>query len=179
MVVLGTQRWDEVDSERPDVEGVDERNDPLDDCGLVAVVSVAQDAKCDGQAQFNEDKKELHVERSAEKLAVAVANAEALVFDADEDRRHDITADEKAKEYIVQFRMPLGIEDGEENQASRTNDGAKNREDGADLLPQGGVRVKASLMTQVALDDEDEIECHDGRSTHGDEQRLELIRSHI
>lgn len=146
VVMLGAQRREEIDCVGPDVEGVNERNHPLDDRSCIAVMTVAQDTKGNSQAQFDEDEEKLHVERTAEKLAITVVDSKALVLDANKNRRDDVTTNEQAEEYIVQSWVPFRVEDGEEDQSSGANDGRNSCDDGANLLPQRRVRVQAPTM---------------------------------
>ena len=39
------RRWQEIDDERPDVEDVDQRNDPLENCGDVVFAVLLRDSR--------------------------------------------------------------------------------------------------------------------------------------
>lgn len=81
----------EVGDEGEDVEDVDERDDPLDDRGVVVTFLSTQDGKCDSECDLNDDEAELDPKAGAQDAVLAVVDSEALVFSADEDGRDDVT----------------------------------------------------------------------------------------
>lgn len=90
ILVLRPDRGQEVDDEAPDVEDVDERDNPFDDGGFVVFGLVGEDAEGDCEAQFDEDEAEFYPEGGAQDAVFAEVDAEALVFGADEDGGDDV-----------------------------------------------------------------------------------------
>jgi hypothetical protein len=91
LLVAGARHGEEIDDEAPDVEDVDERNDPLENRGFVdSAVAAFQDTEGDGETAFDEDESELDPEAGAEDAVLAEVHAEALVFGADEDCGDDV-----------------------------------------------------------------------------------------
>lgn len=62
-------------------------------------------------------------------------NPQALIFPADEDGANNVSNDENTEEDVVEPVVVLAIENGEKDQASRTNNGSDGGADGIDLLP--------------------------------------------
>lgn len=85
-------RRDEIDRKAPDVEGIDERDDPLADRGAVVVLPVAEDAEGDGQPDLDQDEGQLDPEGDAQDAVLPVVDAKSLVLPADEDRGDDVAA---------------------------------------------------------------------------------------
>lgn len=92
LVVLCADGGDEVDGEAPDVEGVDEGDDPFEDGGRVPPRLAVADAEADGHAELDDDEGELEPEGDAQDAVLSVVDSEALVFPADEDGREDVSA---------------------------------------------------------------------------------------
>lgn len=93
-VVLGAGRWQEVDEEREDVEGEDERDGPLENSGDVVGFLEGADGKGDSETEFEEDEGELDPEGGAEDEVLAVLDSQTLVLPADEDGRDDVSSNE-------------------------------------------------------------------------------------
>ena len=62
----------EIDGETPDIEGVDERNGPLDYCGAIVMFSVTQDPEGKRETNLNEYEGELDPEGNSEVAVLAV-----------------------------------------------------------------------------------------------------------
>ena len=78
-------RRQEIDDEAPDVEDVNERDDPLEDGADVVVFVELRDGEDDGERDLDQDEGEFEPEGDAEDAVFAVVDPEALVFGADED----------------------------------------------------------------------------------------------
>lgn len=105
---LGLDGWPQVDEERKDVEGEDERNHPFQNSSNVIHLSEVGNSESDGKGQFDKDKCELDPEGDAKNAVFAVlckngmvsyiprrsgrnlgrhTNSKALVFPANKDGR--------------------------------------------------------------------------------------------
>lgn len=56
---------------------------------------------------------------------LAVVDAKALVFPADEDGRYDVSENEDSQKDIMQLVVVFAIEDGEEDETSRTDNSSE------------------------------------------------------
>jgi len=108
-----------------------------------------------------------------------VTNTQALVLPADEDGTDDVADDEDGEEDVVQPVVVSVVEDGQEDQTGCTGDCKKGRASAADLLPGGSIRSQAVAVSQIALEDEGQVESNDGCSGHGDKQGLQIVVSNI
>lgn len=75
--------------------------------------------------------------------------------------------------------MPLGIENGKEDETCCTSDGSDDADDGAALLEPRCVGVQASLVSQPALEDEDEVKGYDRNRAHGNEHGFQFFGSNV
>jgi hypothetical protein len=75
----------QINHKTENVQSKNERDDPFNDGGGIAVADFGEDAEGDGEGDFGEDEEELYPEGEAEDTVVAVVNSETLVFGADED----------------------------------------------------------------------------------------------
>ena len=75
----------EVRYEAPDIEDVDQRDDPLEDSADVVVFVFLSDGEDNGERDFGEDEEQLDPEGDAQDAVFAEVDAEALVLGADED----------------------------------------------------------------------------------------------
>ena len=87
------------------------------------MIRVAGDAKDDGEGDLYQYEGELVPERDPDDAVVAIMDAEALVLGAYEDGLDDEAADEEDQEAVVQIRVMVGIEDGEQDEPRRASDG--------------------------------------------------------
>lgn len=87
----GVDRWEEVEDEAPHVEDVDECNNPLEDGGSIAMVSVAFHSEANDEADFDEDEGHLDPERCPEDSILTVVDPQSLVLCVDEDCRDDVS----------------------------------------------------------------------------------------
>lgn len=85
LLVAGAGHGQEVDDEAPDVEDVAERDDPLQNGGLVDFATTLKHTEGDGKAALQEDECELDPEADGEDAVFFPVDAETLVFGADED----------------------------------------------------------------------------------------------
>jgi len=90
VLVLRARRRQEIDDEAPNVEDVDEGDNPLDDGGFVVDGFVGEDAEGDGEAELDEDEGEFDPEAGAQDTVFSEVDAEALVFGADEYGGDDV-----------------------------------------------------------------------------------------
>lgn len=97
LLVARADGGQEVDDEAPDIEDVDEGDDPLEDGGGVdaVVAALLEDAEGDGDGDFDDDEGQLDPEGDAQDAVLAEVDAEALVFGADEEGGDDVAATEK------------------------------------------------------------------------------------
>jgi hypothetical protein len=137
----------EVDDEGPDVEDVDQRDDPLEDGGVVDAFTALQDTEGDGESAFDEDESELDPEAGAQDAVLAEVHAEALVFGADEDCGDDVAADEDCEHCLVDVWVASGVEDCQEDQAETTDYGESSGEAGEDLFGDVVVLCQAALVS--------------------------------
>lgn len=183
----------EIDDETPDVEDVDERDDPLEDGSFVdSVVATFQDTKCDCEAAFHENEGELDPEADAEDAVFAEVHAETLVLGADEDCGDDVATtgsicqylsrdtDRTFREYIheasqhslVNIREAPGVEDGQEEQAEAADNSKSNGEAGKDLLGDVVIHGETALVSEPTLHAESGIEQHNHDRRSSNEQWL-------
>lgn len=86
LLVASAGRGQEVDDEAPDVEDVDEGDDPLEDGGFVdSAVAALEHTEGNGESGFDENEGELDPEAGPKDAVFAEVHAEALVFGANED----------------------------------------------------------------------------------------------
>lgn len=90
-MVLCANRGDEINGKTPYVEGVDKRDDPLQDGSRVPNVFPVTYAESNGQCELHENKSEFNPEGNAKDAVFAVMYSETLVFPADEDGRDNVT----------------------------------------------------------------------------------------
>lgn len=90
LLMARARRGQEIDDERPHVEDEDEGDGPFADGGAVVVLLVAEHAEGYDEGYFDEDEGELDPEGVGEDAVLAVADAETLVFGADEDGGDDV-----------------------------------------------------------------------------------------
>ena len=109
------RRRQEVDDEAPDVEYVDERNGPFEDCGAVVVALVGHDTEGDGQCKLDKDETELDPEASCEDSFATVADSETLVFGANEDGGDDVGSTVMGIR-MYNCRLPIRRDSHENNQ---------------------------------------------------------------
>jgi hypothetical protein len=85
LLVASAGHGQEVDDEAPDVEDVAERDDPLENGGLVDFAAALKHTEGDGKTALQEDECKLDPEADGEDAVFFPVNAEALVLRADED----------------------------------------------------------------------------------------------
>jgi len=83
-------RRHKIHKEAQYVKEEDERNDPFQNGSHVVRLTQAFDAEAYGQPDFDEDEVEFDPEGVAEDAELAIVDAEALVFGADEDGVYDV-----------------------------------------------------------------------------------------
>lgn len=76
---------------------------------------------------------------------------ETLIFPADEYRRDHVAGDEQEQEDIVQFRVVQGIEDGQQDQASRSDGSKDDGDTGQRLLCHARLGHQTAFMTQPTV----------------------------
>lgn len=81
-------------------------------------------------------------------------DAEALVLCADEDGADDVADDEDDEAVVVDARVAVGVEDGQEDEANGADDARNNGDDAEALLPPARVWSELAAMAQPALGDE-------------------------
>lgn len=84
--------WKQIDQKRKDVCCEDESDGPFDDGSCIRALGFAENTEGDGEAEFDEDEDQFDPKGEAQDLMVAVFDAEALVFGADEDCGYNISA---------------------------------------------------------------------------------------
>lgn len=70
--MLRPRRRQQIDKERHNVEGEDERNSPFEDCSGVVCFFPGAGGECDGEGDFDEDEGELDPEGGAEDEVLSV-----------------------------------------------------------------------------------------------------------
>jgi hypothetical protein len=83
--ILRLRRRQEIDDEAPDIENVDQRDDPLEDGADVVMADFLCDAEYYREGNFSQDEEEFDPEGDAQDAMLAEVDAKALVFGADED----------------------------------------------------------------------------------------------
>lgn len=177
--VLGVDGRVQVDVEGEDVEAEDEGDDPLEHGGGVVEAVLCQDDKGDGQGDGDEDEGELDPEGDAQDAVLAVADAQALVLPADEDGRQQVADDEEAQEDVVQARVAVRVEDGQQDEAHGADERPEDGQPGQDLLARRRVGHQAAAVAQPAVREERGVEEDGGEHAAGDEERLELPGAHV
>lgn len=177
--VLGADGRVQVDEEGEDIEAEDQRDDPLQHGGRVVAAVPGQDDERDRQHDRHRDEGELDPEGHAQDAVLAVADAQALVLPADEDGGQQVADDEEAEEDVVQARVAVGVEDGEEDEARRAHEGPGDGQAREDLLARGGVGDQAAAVAQPAVRQEGGVEEDGGQDAAGYEERLELARADV
>lgn len=193
LLVARADRGQKVDDETPDVEDVDERDDPFQNGGGVdAAVAALHDAEGDGEGELDDDEEQLHPEGDAQDAEFAPADAETLVFGADEDGGDDVAGAGGGQSLeVVEGRRPIGedlheqsqhslmgsrvtsrIKDSQQNQTDATGHGEQNRERRKNLLRLAVIHGQAAFMSEPALGDEDRVEKHHHDRGARDEQRF-------
>lgn len=115
LMVLGALGGKEVDEETGNVEAVEVCNNPLEDSGNIPHMLLGANTKSDDQTDFDDDEEELDPKGDAQNRVLAVVDAQALIFPADEDGTDNVSANEDAQEDVVQGVVVLAVEDCEEN----------------------------------------------------------------
>lgn len=110
---------------------------------------------------------------------LAVMYSQALVLPANEDCADDVTDDEDAQTDVVHSVVVIVVVDGEENEADCANDCSNGAKQRVNLLPNGRIAREFAGMTQVALEDEGEIERDDRDGGHGNEHRFEVLCANV
>tara|TARA_R110002060_G_scaffold20312_9_gene27654 strand:+ start:956 stop:1246 length:291 start_codon:yes stop_codon:yes gene_type:complete len=89
--VFRSDCWNEIDRVTPDIECVYEGDDPFAYSSRVVSLSVAQDPKCDCQAQFHKYEGELDPKGDAKDAMLAIMDSETLILPANEDGGDDVS----------------------------------------------------------------------------------------
>ena len=129
----------------------------------------------DGQSDLDDDEEELQPEARAQDAVLAEVYAEALVLCADEDGAHDVADDEEDEEVVVQGGVPVGVEDGQQDEAEGAGDAGDDGDDAEALLRPAGVAGELAAVAQPALGDERGVEQDDGDGAAGDEERFQGV----
>jgi hypothetical protein len=102
-----------------------------------------------------------------------------LVLPADADGGEDVAGNEEQQEDVMEFVVPQGVEDGEEDQAHGAHEREGHAQPAEDLLGAAGVLHQAAAVPQPSLGHEGNVE-EDGRHTcAGDEERFERLGAHV
>lgn len=101
-----------------------------------------------------------------------VMHAQPLVLGTLEDGREQVTRDEEEQEPVVHARVPVRVEDAEQDQARRARDGEADAQRAQRLL--GGARVarQPARVPEVALGEDGEVEGDGRNDVAGDEERF-------
>ena len=130
---------EQIEQEAQDVAREDQGDDPLKDGGDVAVAGPRGADEDGGQHDLDQDEGQFHPEADAQDAVLAVVDAEPLVGRADEDGGEDVAGQEEEEEAVVQVRVVVGVEDGEQDEACGSADRGHDGEHGEDFLRPGGV----------------------------------------
>lgn len=141
----------QIEQEREDVEGENQRDNPFQHGGGILMTREGRACECDGQDHLDEDEGEFGPEADAQDPVGSVMDAQALVLGAQEDGGQDISGNEKQKKAVVQVRVAICVEDGQEDKARGAGDRANDGEDGQDFLCSGRVRGEAPDVSEPSF----------------------------
>ena len=172
-------RGRQVHREAQHPEREDERDDPLEDRGRVQPALAAAHAEAHGQPHLDQHEAQLEPEAGAQHAVLPVADPQALVLGAQEDRGEHVADDEQGEEDVVQARVPQGVEDGQADEADGAGDGAHDGRGAERRLHARGGRGEHAAVPQRAVGDEGRVEAERREHAAGDEQRLQVLRAHV
>ena len=178
-VVLGAHAGQQVEQEAEDVGGEDEGDGPLDHGGDVLLAGEGGAGEDDGERDLDQDEDQLHPETDPQDAVVAVVDPQPLVLGADEHGREHVARDEEQEEPVVQARVVVGVEDGEQDQARGAREAEDDGEDAEDLLRPARVGHQPARVAEPALGREPGVQEDGGDHRAGDEERLEAVRARV
>lgn len=99
--------------------------------------------------------------------------AETLIFPAGTNGGQEISNNKEQQKDVMQLMMALGIKNRQQNQASSTEDGKQNGQNGQGLFAARGIGHKTAVVAQPALGDKGQVKSDGGDAGAGNEERLE------
>jgi len=120
------KRWKEVDRVADHVKSIQKSYDPLEDGGRIIRVQFGSDSKTDRKAEFTQDEKKFHPERSSKDRMLSVMYPKALILPANEYSANYVAYYKYAQEGIMEAFMVSYVEDAQKDEASRANNRSYN-----------------------------------------------------
>lgn len=179
LVVLAADAGQQIEQEAEDVEGEDQGDDPLEDGGDVALVRPRGADEDSGERDLDQDERQLDPEADAQDAVLAVVDPQALVLGAEKHSGQDEACDEEQEEPVVQVRVVVRVEDGEQDQACGSRDREDDGQHREHFLRRRRVGHQSPLVPEPPLCHECQVERHGRDHATGDEEWFQSVRSHV